>query len=366
MKKIFKGLSLVLFSLFVLVLFAGFGASSASASMPTNTSIIINNGDATTASTSATLTLAATGATVMEISNDPTFSGAVWEPFMVTKSWMLTVGDGLKTVYAMFRDSSSSSSEDMSSNTSAVVSDTITLSGSGTVATVTIAGCGNSNVGFSTVTGQSCATNTVVGTASIPGCVSNVGFSPITGQSCATNPVMTKVVIPGCGNSTAGFSRVTGQSCANNLVNPGEDQNVSGNNNVSEDTFDFGNETLKDGSSGPAVMDLQKFLNKFENENLDVDGKLGPKTIAIIKKWQSDHGLVSDGLIGAKTKAQMHDESSGGSGSGNSVNSSNSLNSSASINSGSSGSSGGGSSSVGTGNSGSGSSSGSSTGGINY
>jgi hypothetical protein len=362
MKKIFKGLSLVLFSLFVLVLFAGVGASSASAAMPTNTSIVINNGDAMTSSVSATLTLAATGASLMEISNDPTFSGAVWEPFMVTKSWTLTPGDGLKTVYAMFRDTSSNSSEDMSSHTSAVVSDTITLSGSGTVASVTIAGCGNSNVGFSTVTGQSCATNTVVGTASIPGCVSNVGFSPITGQSCATNPVMTPMMIPGCGNSTAGFSRVTGQSCANNLVNPGEDQNVSGNNNASEDTFDFGNETLKDGSTGPAVMDLQKFLNKFENENLSVDGKLGPKTIAIIKKWQSDHGLVSDGLIGAKTKLQMHDESSGGSGSGSSsMNSSSMMNSSGSTKSNSSGNSG----SINS-NSGSGGSSGSSMGGINY
>jgi peptidoglycan hydrolase-like protein with peptidoglycan-binding domain len=39
-----------------------------------------------------------------------------------------------------------------------------------------------------------------------------------------------------------------------------------------------------------------------------LDGKLGPKTIVVIKKWQKDHGLVADGLIGAKTKAMMNQE----------------------------------------------------------
>jgi peptidoglycan hydrolase-like protein with peptidoglycan-binding domain len=36
-----------------------------------------------------------------------------------------------------------------------------------------------------------------------------------------------------------------------------------------------------------------------------LDGKLGPKTIAVIKTWQSNHGLVADGLVGPKTKAMM-------------------------------------------------------------
>jgi peptidoglycan hydrolase-like protein with peptidoglycan-binding domain len=37
-----------------------------------------------------------------------------------------------------------------------------------------------------------------------------------------------------------------------------------------------------------------------------VDGKLGPKTIAVIKTWQKEHGLVADGLIGVKTKLMMN------------------------------------------------------------
>ena len=42
------------------------------------------------------------------------------------------------------------------------------------------------------------------------------------------------------------------------------------------------------------------------NLGLVLDGKLGPKTIAVVKQWQKDHGLVADGLIGVKTKALMN------------------------------------------------------------
>lgn len=48
------------------------------------------------------------------------------------------------------------------------------------------------------------------------------------------------------------------------------------------------------------VAELQRFLNDKLNLGLVVDGKLGPKTILVIKKWQSDNGLVPDGLVGPK------------------------------------------------------------------
>jgi peptidoglycan hydrolase-like protein with peptidoglycan-binding domain len=73
-------------------------------------------------------------------------------------------------------------------------------------------------------------------------------------------------------------------------------------------TYNLGTLTLKNGSRGESVKELQKLLNKVLKLGLVEDGKLGPKTIAVIKKWQKDHNLVADGLVGAKTKAAMKTE----------------------------------------------------------
>ncbi|MFZ2205279.1 MAG: peptidoglycan-binding domain-containing protein [Minisyncoccia bacterium] len=70
--------------------------------------------------------------------------------------------------------------------------------------------------------------------------------------------------------------------------------------------YNFGATTLRNGSRGEAVMELQRFLNTTLNLGLIVDGKLGPKTIIVIKKWQNDHGLKADGFIGKNTKAMMN------------------------------------------------------------
>ena len=40
------------------------------------------------------------------IGNDPGFTGGVWEAYAVSKAWTLSSGDGTKTVYVKFRDSS--------------------------------------------------------------------------------------------------------------------------------------------------------------------------------------------------------------------------------------------------------------------
>jgi peptidoglycan hydrolase-like protein with peptidoglycan-binding domain len=72
--------------------------------------------------------------------------------------------------------------------------------------------------------------------------------------------------------------------------------------------YDFGTVTLKNGSKGQAVMELQRFLNNTLNLGLVVDGRLGPKTILVIKKWQRDHGLFEDGLVGRNTKSKMNSE----------------------------------------------------------
>ncbi|MBP9711906.1 MAG: peptidoglycan-binding protein [Candidatus Pacebacteria bacterium] len=70
--------------------------------------------------------------------------------------------------------------------------------------------------------------------------------------------------------------------------------------------YNLGSVTLRKGSTGEAVKELQRFLNKSLDMKLAIDGKLGPKTIAVIKSWQKNNGLVVDGLIGPKTKAKIN------------------------------------------------------------
>ncbi len=102
----------------------GGGSSSADTSAPTNVSVIINSEAATTTSKTVTLTLSASDSSniQMAISNNSTFSGGSWEDYSVTKSWLLTGENGVKTVYVKFKDTAG--------NISSSVQDTIILSAS--------------------------------------------------------------------------------------------------------------------------------------------------------------------------------------------------------------------------------------------
>ncbi|MFH1111919.1 MAG: hypothetical protein V1712_02510 [Patescibacteria group bacterium] len=86
---------------------------------PTNTSVSINAAATVTNTIDVTLTLGAVGASDMIIGNASDFVGSSWVTFSTSKAWALTSGNGVKTVYAKFRDAAN--------NISAVVSDTITL-----------------------------------------------------------------------------------------------------------------------------------------------------------------------------------------------------------------------------------------------
>jgi fibronectin type 3 domain-containing protein len=82
------------------------GARSAELrAVPSPYTMAINGGSAYTGDSEVLLELTAPVSTaVMKISNDPELTGAVWEVFSPAKSWRLTGGDGVKTVYALFRD----------------------------------------------------------------------------------------------------------------------------------------------------------------------------------------------------------------------------------------------------------------------
>lgn len=116
-------------------------------------------------------------------------------------------------------------------------------------------------------------------------------------------PISVNISIPGCDDRITGFSTISGVSCVGNngiIANPTLP--------TPSYVYNFGTKILKNGSTGEAVKELQRFLNTKLNLSLVVDGKLGPKTIAVIKQWQKDNGLVADGLVGPKTKAMMNQE----------------------------------------------------------
>lgn len=84
--------------------------------------IAVNSGDVKTTSANVTLTLDATdaqGTLNMSISNDGVFDTEPLEVFSASKSWTLTAGDGVKTVYVQFKDGSG--------NPTGTYSDTIIL-----------------------------------------------------------------------------------------------------------------------------------------------------------------------------------------------------------------------------------------------
>jgi len=55
------------------------------------------------------------------------------------------------------------------------------------------------------------------------------------------------------------------------------------------------------------TKDIQYSLNGLgASPRLVVDGKLGPRTVAAIKCFQTSHGLIPDGVAGAKTKTALY------------------------------------------------------------
>ncbi len=80
----------------------------------------INSGMYETSDRNVTLSINATGAKTMAISNSADFEGTGFETFSETKEWKLTEGNGLKTVYVKFRSEEGGTT---------LVSDTIHLVG---------------------------------------------------------------------------------------------------------------------------------------------------------------------------------------------------------------------------------------------
>jgi peptidoglycan hydrolase-like protein with peptidoglycan-binding domain len=64
--------------------------------------------------------------------------------------------------------------------------------------------------------------------------------------------------------------------------------------------------TLRRGSGGILVKQLQRCLNKVQRSGLQVDGDFGPKTTGAVKTFQArTKGLEVDGRYGPKTSGKL-------------------------------------------------------------
>jgi len=60
------------------------------------------------------------------------------------------------------------------------------------------------------------------------------------------------------------------------------------------------NQTIRQGSRGPLVAEVQEKLNIAP-----ADGIFGPGTARIVKEWQTSNGLTADGIVGPKTLGKL-------------------------------------------------------------
>ncbi|WP_088035922.1 L,D-transpeptidase family protein [Evansella clarkii] len=73
---------------------------------------------------------------------------------------------------------------------------------------------------------------------------------------------------------------------------------------ASESATKYG--TLKAGSNGQQVKDLQQKLTSLGYNTKGVDGKFGPATKSAVRKFQKDNKLKADGIAGPATQKKLY------------------------------------------------------------
>ena len=114
--------------------------------------------------------------------------------------------------------------------------------------------------------------------------------------------VLGVTMIVGCGDRTTGFSTVTGQPCASNSLTT---TSITSGQVLGATKFNF-TSVLRNGSKGNEVMELQKFLKNIGYNVGTSDGKFGAKTKTALIKFQIANKLKGDGVVGPKTRMLLN------------------------------------------------------------
>ncbi|OGY59409.1 MAG: hypothetical protein A3F24_00940 [Candidatus Colwellbacteria bacterium RIFCSPHIGHO2_12_FULL_44_17] len=259
----------------------GGGGPVTDTTAPTGTSVSVNNGAAKTTTVAVTLTLGATGASDVLLSNDSNFTGAVWIVYGTSKSWMLSSSNGVKTVYAKFRDNAG--------NVSAVISDTITLDPTASTSE----------------TAAQTTTTTPSTTTTTPSTTTSVTLKPLPYASPKTNDEMRANLAVLLENLAALQAQVAAPQGSGSVSAPASAKPASGKYS----------KALTVGSKGDDVTALQEFLKSqgtdIYPEGL-VTGYYGGLTKAAVGRFQMKQGIVTSvsdpgyGYVGPKTRAKLN------------------------------------------------------------
>ena len=98
------------------------------------------------------------------------------------------------------------------------------------------------------------------------------------------------------------------QTAYNTSSSYGSDYSYSGKSSSSDDETSFASNRETPAAAVPAKLtsrQIQTALKSAGYYNGSIDGKVGPKTKDAIVKFQKDHNLKADGIVGKKTIAEL-------------------------------------------------------------
>jgi hypothetical protein len=179
---------------------------------------------------------------------------------------------------------------------------------------------GSSLMNVCSASGNCVTLSVAVGVAnalSLPaGCISTTGYSQTTGQSCSSTAIVTPVVTVPADCTGAVYSVSTGQACPISTVittplptvptiTPTPETTPTDTATTTATVFKF-TKSIKLGSKGAEVSQLQKKLKTLGFFKTAVTGTFGPITEKAVKAFQKAHKLPQVGNVGPQTRALLN------------------------------------------------------------